>query len=352
MSDQPTESNTGGNNPGSNRPQYFCHSCHRAIEPLRAPELTCPYCNDGFVEEIGENNDPRDFVEHGMSHETDEEYDDNMTFTATGNQPNGSEVVQLIQNMLQSFLQAGGHNNVRVLQTETNDQEGQQRPNFILAMGGGSTDIGDGRAPLQGFAQIFARALDGQNNAANIFNLFNLNGDPRDYAWGSTGFDNIISQLMEQQAGRQAPPPATEDIINNLPKTKITKKQVAEEQLGCPVCKDEFIVDEEVLILPCTHSFHKDCIAQWLKVSGTCPVCRYSLVNQENNYQNDQNRNNGSGSSSNNQNNGPSTSTFRFTSSSSLPGAYPGSQSNNGQQNRQQDRDNHDLMDLDSEPLD
>ncbi|CAG8677906.1 309_t:CDS:2, partial [Racocetra fulgida] len=284
---------------------------------------------------IGEN-DPRDF-EHGMSHETDEEYDDNMTFTGTGNPPNGSEVVQLIQNMLQSFLQAGGHNNVRVLQTETN-QEGQQRPNFILAMGGGSADIGDGRAPLQ----------DGQNNAANIFNLFNLNGDPRDYAWGSTGFDNIISQLMEQQAG-QAPPPATEEIINNLPKTKITKKQLtltyftAEEQLGCPVCKDEFIVDEEVLILPCTHSFHKDCITQWLKVNGTCP---------ENSQQNDQNRNNGAGSSSNNQNNGPSTSAFRFTSSSSLPGAYPGSQSNNGQQNRQQDRDNHDSMDLDSEPLD
>ncbi|CAG8593894.1 2510_t:CDS:2 [Racocetra persica] len=328
MSDQPSESNTGGNNPGSNRQQFYCHSCHRAIEPLRAPELTCPHCNDGFVEEIGEN-DPRDF-EHGMSHETDEEYDDNMTFTATGNPPNGNEVVQLIQNMLQSFLQAGGHNNVRVLQTET-------------TMGGGSADIGDGRAPLQGFAQIFARALDGQNNAANIFNLFNLNGDPRDYAWGSTGFDNIISQLMEQQAGRQAPPPATEEIINNIPKTKITKKQVAEEQLGCPVCKDEFIVDEEVLILPCTHSFHKDCITQWLKVNGTCP---------ENNQQNDQNRNNGAGSSSNNQNNGPSTSAFRFTSSSSLPGAYPGSQSNNGQQNRQQDRDNHDSMDLDSEPLD
>lgn len=318
MSDQSSESNTGGNNPGNNRRQYYCHSCQRNIEPLMAPELTCPHCNEGFVEEIGEN-DPRDFAEQGMGHETDEEYDDNMTFTATGNPPNGNEVVQLIQNMLQQLLQAGPNNQFRVLQTETNgntttttitaqtsgdEQEGQQRPNIFFAMGSGGTEIGDGRTPpLHGFAQIFARALDGQNNAANIFNLFNLNGDPRDYAWGSTGFDNIISQLMEQQAGRQAPPPATEEIINNLPTTKISKKQVAEEQLDCPVCKDEFNVDEEVLSLPCTHCFHKDCVARWLKVSGTCPVCRYSLVNQGNSQQNDQNHNNGNngaGSSSNN----------------------------------------------------
>ena len=41
----------------------------------------------------------------------------------------------------------------------------------------------------------------GNNNTANFFNIFNIAGDPRDYAWGNTGWDNIITQLMEQQAG-------------------------------------------------------------------------------------------------------------------------------------------------------
>ena len=47
------------------------------------------------------------------------------------------------------------------------------------------------------------RALEsvGTNNAANFLNILNIAGDPGDYAWGNTGWDNIISQLMEQQAG-------------------------------------------------------------------------------------------------------------------------------------------------------
>lgn len=50
--------------------------------------------------------------------------------------------------------------------------------------------------------RVIQRALEGAGaNNTNILNLFNVTGDPRDYAWGSTGLDNIISQLMEQQSG-------------------------------------------------------------------------------------------------------------------------------------------------------
>ena len=31
-------------------------------------------------------------------------------------------------------------------------------------------------------------------------NLFQMVGDPRDYAWGPGGLDQIITQLLEQQA--------------------------------------------------------------------------------------------------------------------------------------------------------
>jgi hypothetical protein len=50
---------------------------------------------------------------------------------------------------------------------------------------------------------MFQRVLleGGTNNTANFLNFFNIAGDPRDYAWGNTGWDNIITQLMEQQAG-------------------------------------------------------------------------------------------------------------------------------------------------------
>ena len=46
----------------------------------------------------------------------------------------------------------------------------------------------------------------------------------------------------------------------------------------CPVCQDDFVEGVETIVLPCKHIFHPDCILNWLKLNGTCPVCRLSLV--------------------------------------------------------------------------
>ena len=49
MSEQELESNNPSTN---NRRTYICYRCHREIEPLMAPNPTCPYCHDAFVEEV------------------------------------------------------------------------------------------------------------------------------------------------------------------------------------------------------------------------------------------------------------------------------------------------------------
>lgn len=101
-------------------------------------------------------------------------------------------------------------------------------------------------------------------------------GNPNDYVFSQDGFDNIITQLMEQAGGRNAPPPASETVIDSLPKRKVTDEEVA-QQVDCAVCKEEFVPTEEAIELPCQHMFHEDCIKPWLKVNGTCPVCRHSV---------------------------------------------------------------------------
>lgn len=97
-----------------------------------------------------------------------------------------------------------------------------------------------------------------------------------DYAWGPQGIDAVITQLLNQIDG-VGPPPAPDDAIENLCSSKITQAQV-DSALQCSVCFEDFKLDEDVKKLPCEHCFHKDCIVPWLKLHGTCPICRKPVV--------------------------------------------------------------------------
>ncbi|PHU09733.1 hypothetical protein BC332_21593 [Capsicum chinense] len=43
----------------------------------------------------------------------------------------------------------------------------------------------------------------------------------------------------------------------------------------CPICLADYHPKETVRCIPeCEHCFHAECIDEWLKINGTCPVCR------------------------------------------------------------------------------
>ncbi|XP_049398378.1 putative RING-H2 finger protein ATL21A [Solanum stenotomum] len=44
---------------------------------------------------------------------------------------------------------------------------------------------------------------------------------------------------------------------------------------SCPICLAEYHPKEIVKCIPeCEHCFHAECIDEWLKINGSCPVCR------------------------------------------------------------------------------
>jgi hypothetical protein len=49
-----------------------------------------------------------------------------------------------------------------------------------------------------------------------------------------------------------------------------------EAKTQCSVCWDDFTLGEEVRKLVCDHFFHENCIVPWLQLHATCPVCRKS----------------------------------------------------------------------------
>lgn len=95
------------------------------------------------------------------------------------------------------------------------------------------------------------------------------------------------------------PPPLDQDKIAEIPKCEIIQEQV-DSKLQCSVCWEDFQMKEVVRQLPCSvsscvatafhlsnkpfslqHVYHEPCILPWLKIHGTCPICRKSLVPEE-----------------------------------------------------------------------
>ena len=46
---------------------------------------------------------------------------------------------------------------------------------------------------------------------------------------------------------------------------------------SCPICLEEYAPPVFVMVLPCGHTAHADCIIPWLKQHKTCAVCRKSF---------------------------------------------------------------------------
>lgn len=75
-------------------------------------------------------------------------------------------------------------------------------------------------------------------------------------------FDQFITIMMNDfQTG---PPPATESAINDLPVLKLTKETAAKYGV-CSICYEDFAESEEIITLPCSHSYHQYCVTTWLK---------------------------------------------------------------------------------------
>ena len=50
------------------------------------------------------------------------------------------------------------------------------------------------------------------------------------------------------------------------------------DQEACCICLSDYDTGDEVRVLACDHSYHTECIDQWLERNNTCPLCSRSIT--------------------------------------------------------------------------
>lgn len=309
--------------------QYYCHECKRQVDATRPEtsgdsEFICSICHGEFIEQIDANeqqhSDTRSSPNIRLSVQVGRiipqgppsigtsrfvfQYPPALQSQQSINTQNG-EQVEAVGDLTRNLLGFLGHlvpsdtrrraaSNDNIEQDMRNESiprlnEETSRPSYRNHQEASReyANIIDLVHDLFSHPERFIVQQTGQDNQASslwipgfgsVMQFPEVSGD---YVFGDNAFDNIISQLLEQEALRHAPSPASEETIQRLVVRTVNQKDIQESR-ECPVCKESFQLDEQVTEIPCNHIFHKECIISWLKRNGTCPVCRYKLQDSNN----------------------------------------------------------------------
>jgi len=266
--------------------RFFCHQCSVEI-PRISPDFTCPTCNSGFIEELGQAQPPPPAL-------TDDDDDDEPYDLG--------QVLGPLEALLPGLLGGGGRGfggggPPRGVGPMRPRQHRVRIARGVPPRPGGPQNLGMDQAALENALQDFIVNLAGMEfggpagaagGGAQFHFIgpgaggplgagggFHLHGNPGDYAWGRGGLDAIITQLLNHMDGA-GPPPMARENIQEIPTVNISKEQLEKSQ-SCSVCWEDFTEGEEVKLLECEHCFHAPCIVPWLELHGTCPVCRKEL---------------------------------------------------------------------------
>lgn len=221
--------------------------------PTQSPssEVICPNCNGGFIEELESSSNPNSH--HPVLDNLFPLNNDFSTLLRGGNRFENRDEFDPLSFFVSylNMLRAGGAN-----------------IQFVLENNNNNNNINN----------------NGDDNLVDQLGLrvpINLG----DYVLGP-GLEQLIQQLSENDPNRHGPPPAAKSAVEGLKCVEITNDMIECDYSQCAVCMESFEGGEEAKQMPCKHLFHSDCILPWLEMHNSCPVCRFELPTDDEDYEN------------------------------------------------------------------
>jgi len=208
---------------------YWCHLCKKEFNKLYIENLDvqCRFCGNNFCEELNPST----------QNQSDNDHPSNFIPYESENSRNNSQ---------NSYR----HSNNNIFETLTN----RRRPRTTSSL----------------LDMIFGLLRDRNTEESNM--------------------ESIINMIMANDNNRYGNPPASKEAVSNLEKVKIDEEKLNKLRKNsncenCSVCKDDFELEQEIVNLPCKHSFHEDCLTPWLTERNSCPTCRFELPTDDPDYE-------------------------------------------------------------------
>lgn len=70
--------------------------------------------------------------------------------------------------------------------------------------------------------------------------------------------------------------------IDNIPvqyyNHNVLNNNIDNNTQECCICMNEYIINDEIIVLDCKHNFHATCIKTWLRKKNSCAICRSKLT--------------------------------------------------------------------------
>ncbi|KAK7274290.1 hypothetical protein RIF29_15373 [Crotalaria pallida] len=135
------------------------------------------------------------------------------------------------------------------------------------------------------------RALNNNQNNINYYNHHHHNTNQNPAADGGVVLPRIIFVAEDDEENQAAENNENgamglePNVINSYPRFQYNSNDVAAASAAggvghdatCSICLCEYKDSEMLRMMPeCRHYFHLGCLDAWLKLNGSCPVCRNS----------------------------------------------------------------------------
>lgn len=264
------------------QPDYFCHICAVNVisqQNIFNSEIECSVCMSNFVEALGQG------VEIFNAGESPPERQQR----SDANRRNSDAVRRARREERRDSERDRNHgsHNGQTFQIQSNTNTARPVGLFLSSSMARNADM----SPFESRdLQVIGAPHSRNAGLGDLMNAFMgvRHGSDGEGVWnvgGGRTFEDLLHHIMMNDSSHAGVPPASERLIESLPRLQVTEETDLQELGECCISQEAFEIGELAVCLPCKHSYKEEPITHWLKMHNTCPVCRIQLPAPEENVQ-------------------------------------------------------------------